>query len=92
MFCDIGSARLNNLLEAFGSAAKIFLNSETKLNKVQNIGSKIAQAIASFAFERLAKELDLPVSIHSREAWGDTVKIVKEFLDVSSSPLQMTLL
>ena len=28
----------------------------------------------------LAKELDLPVSIHSREAWGDTVKIVKEFL------------
>ncbi|MDP2600021.1 MAG: TatD family hydrolase [Deltaproteobacteria bacterium] len=28
----------------------------------------------------LAKELDLPVSIHSREAWIDTVRIVKEFL------------
>lgn len=59
MIPDVGSVRLNNLLEAFGSAAKIFLNSETKLKKVQNIGSKIAEAIASFAFERLVKELDL---------------------------------
>ena len=33
----------------------------------------------------LAKELGLPVSIHSREAWSDTVNIVKEFSPFSQS-------
>ena len=54
---DIGSARLKNLLEAFGSAPKIFLNSEKTLKSVDKIGDKIARAITSFSFENLKKEL-----------------------------------
>lgn len=56
---DIGSVRLKNLLEAFGSAPKIFLNSESTLKKVDKVGEKIARAIARFPFESLEKELML---------------------------------
>ena len=56
---DIGSARLKNLLEAFGSAPKIFLNSESTLKKVDKIGDKIARAIVAFSYESLKKELAL---------------------------------
>ena len=56
---DIGSARLKNLLEAFGSAPKIFLNSESTLKKVDKISDKIARAIVAFSYESLKKELAL---------------------------------
>lgn len=56
---DIGSTRLKNLLEAFGSAPKIFLNSENTLKKVDKIGDKIARAIVTSSFESLKKELTL---------------------------------
>lgn len=56
---DIGSTQLKNLLEAFGSAPKIFLNSENTLKKVDKIGDKIARAIVTFSFESLKKELTL---------------------------------
>lgn len=59
MISGIGSLRLKNLLEAFGSASKIFLGSESKLKKTEGIGSKIAQEISSFSFEELKKELEL---------------------------------
>ena len=59
MVPDVGSARLKNLLEAFGSAPKIFLNSEDKLKQVEGIGSKIARSITGFSFAQLKKELDL---------------------------------
>jgi len=56
---DIGSVRLKNLREAFGSAPKIFLNSKDSLKRVDKIGDKIASAIAGFSFESLKKELEL---------------------------------
>lgn len=56
---DIGSVRLKNLLEASGSAPKIFLNSQDTLKKVPGITERIAKNIASFSFEELKKELDL---------------------------------
>ena len=56
---DVGSIRLKNLLEAFGSAPKIFLNPESTLKKVDKIGDKIAKAIARFSSESLKKELEL---------------------------------
>ena len=59
MVPDVGSARLKNLLEAFGSAPKIFLNSEEKLKQVEGIGVKIARSILGFSFGELKKELDL---------------------------------
>ena len=52
---DIGSVRLKNLREAFGSAPKIFLNSKDSLKRVDKIGDKIASAIAGFSFESLKK-------------------------------------
>ena len=52
---DIGSVRLKNLREAFGSAPKIFLNSKDSLKRVDKIGDKIACAIAGFSFEGLKK-------------------------------------
>lgn len=59
MISGVGSLRLKNLLEAFGSASKIFLGPESKLKKTESIGSKIAQEISSFSFEELKKELEL---------------------------------
>lgn len=59
MVPDVGSARLKNLLEAFGSAPKIFLNSEEKLKQVEGIGAKIARSISGFSFAQLKKEIDL---------------------------------
>lgn len=59
MVPDVGSARLKNLLEAFGSAPKIFLKSEEKLKQVEGIGAKIASSITGFSFAQLKKELDL---------------------------------
>lgn len=59
MVPDVGSARLKNLLEAFGSAPKIFLKSEEKLKQVEGIGAKIARSISGFSFAQLKKELDL---------------------------------
>src|SRR3989338_1911204 len=56
---DIGSVRLKNLRETFGSAPKIFLNSKDSLKRVDKIGDKIASAIAGFSFESLKKELEL---------------------------------
>ncbi len=59
MVPDVGSARLKNLLEAFGSAPKIFLKSGEKLRQVEGIGAKIAGSITGFSFARLKNELDL---------------------------------
>ena len=59
MVPDVGSARLKNLLEAFGNAPKIFLKSEEKLKQVEGIGAKIARSITGFSFAQLKKELDL---------------------------------
>lgn len=56
---DIGSQRLKNLLEAFGSAPKVFLNSENNLRRVDKIGANVAKQIASFPFEKLKEELEL---------------------------------
>lgn len=56
---DIGGVRLKNLMEAFGSAPKIFLSSEEKLKRIDKINGKIANAIRTFAFENLNKELEL---------------------------------
>src|SRR3989338_2062059 len=56
---DIGSARLKNLLEAFGSTPKILINSESTIKKVDKISDKIARAIVAFSYESLKKELAL---------------------------------
>src|SRR3989338_547921 len=60
---DVGSLRLKNLLEAFGRAPKIFLNSEEKLKQVEGIGAKIARSISGFSFGELKKELDLALKL-----------------------------
>lgn len=66
MIPDVGSLRLKNLLEAFGSAPRIFLNSPEKLKQVEKIGSKIANAINTFPFENLKKELELAKKLKVR--------------------------
>ena len=55
----VGSSRLKKLLEAFGSASRIFLAREYALKKVDGIGDKISGEISGFHFENLKKELDL---------------------------------
>jgi DNA processing protein len=57
--CDIGSIRLNKLLNFFGQPQKIFEASEEKLMAVSGIGQKITQQIRCLKKEDIDQELKL---------------------------------
>jgi len=57
MFTDIGSIRLNKLLEYFGRPENILNASYEKLLAVSNIGPEIAKQICAFKKEDLDREL-----------------------------------
>ncbi len=57
MVLDVGSIRLNRMLEAFGSAENILKAPEDKLLQIQGIGVGIAAKIAALKKEDLDKEL-----------------------------------
>lgn len=66
MISGIGSQRLKKLLEACGSASKVFLASDGKLKKIEDIGNKITQEITGFRFENLKNELALAKKLQLR--------------------------
>jgi DNA processing protein len=82
MVSGVGSSRLKRLLEAFGSASRIFLAPGEALRKAEGIGNKIAGEITGFRFENLKKELDLAeklkvkiITIHDKEYPGNLKSI-----------------
>lgn len=84
---DIGSVRLKSLLEAFGSAPKIFLSSEEKLKRIDKISSKIAHSIRIFAFEDLKKELELCKKLNVKIITLVDKEYPKRLKDIYGAPL-----
>src|SRR3989338_10088842 len=64
MVTDVGSVRLNKLLEYFERPENIFKASTGKLAEVSGIGAKISGQIASLKKEDLKKEISLAEKLH----------------------------
>lgn len=87
MISGIGSSRLKKLLEAFGSAPKVFLASESKLRKIEGIGDKIAQEITGFRFENLKKELNLADKLKVRIITVDDIEYPQNLKNIYDPPI-----
>lgn len=84
MVCDIGSIRLNKLLEFFGKPENILKASADKLNAVSGIGDKIARKIVSLKKEdidkecSLAKKLGLEILTPENEGYPQNLKNIPD--------------
>lgn len=65
-------------LRALGAHGKVVALGEIGLDYHYDFSPREVQREAFVAQLKLARELDLPVTIHTREAWDDTMSILRE--------------
>ncbi len=76
-------------LKRLAKNKKVVAIGEVGLDYYRNDSAKDIQQAAFRKFIRLARELDLPLIIHSREADDDTINILKEYSQLPTPNLQL---
>jgi DNA processing protein len=87
LILDIGSIRLNKLLEFFGKAENILKASPEKLNAVSGIGQKIAAKICALKKEDIDKEFALAKIHNLRILSLDDAGYPKNLKNITDPPI-----
>jgi len=87
MIYDIGSIRLNKLLEFFGKPENIFKAPYEKLTQIYGIGETIAQKIAALKEEDIAQELILAKKYNLRIMTLDDVDYPQNLKHIYDPPI-----